>query len=155
MRKINKIYVVIPIVAFAFGLCSSWIYLSKIRKHTQSDFIYVSDNPDPIDYTVGLEKKIIEDGSIGSYTSLSIFYYDTCADHINNGEFLLYALFMANKYELPRSFGDTYEYMFDVTKEYNKNVNNDMVTKNMAMKYLKHGVELMDEGSISIWNNLK
>ncbi|MDH5718860.1 MAG: hypothetical protein OEZ22_14635 [Spirochaetia bacterium] len=73
---------------------------------------------------------IIEKGDIDAYKKLDIAYLEEPFQ----GEFLYYAMIMANKYDHPQAYYDVYLLLVDI---YRKNINDiDENTANLAIEYL-------------------
>ena len=85
-----------------------------------------------------LKKLVKEKGDIDAYDELSLA-------ELPEGEFFLYALYMANKYNYPLAYYDVYYSLVEFCGE--KNV--DENTLNLALYYLKKGAELED------WNCMR
>jgi len=101
-----------------------------------------------------LKKAVLYKGDISAYESLSTAYLD----YSFSEEFLLYAMVMANKYELPQAYFDVFTcltdtYLSDISKI-------DETTANLAISYLikaaekghHQGKEIIEEFSISSSN---
>ena len=97
-------------------------------KNQKEKSINQSDSP-----TQDLKEKIVHTGDIKSYEELSTVYMD-----YRVGEFLPYALIMANKYDYPQAYYDVYESLTLMQSVGKENLNSvDSVTLQIALKYLK------------------
>lgn len=80
-----------------------------------------------------LKEKVIKTGDVQSYEELSTAYMD-----YSIGEFLPYALLMANKYNYPRAYYDVYESLVLMQSVGQGTIDSlDPKTLTMALEYLK------------------
>lgn len=105
------------------------------QKSTSSPADSTANKPDvspnqPSRTQSDLSRSILEKGEKAAYEELYIAYLDNYCPE----EFLLYALIMANKYDYPQAYFDTYLCLVDV---YRSNLSNiDQRTAEMAIDYL-------------------
>jgi TPR repeat protein len=89
-----------------------------------------------------LKELIMLKGDTVAYDELAIAYMDEKYDE----EYLIYSLIMANKYNYPPAYYNVY-YCLTSVFEHHSYAEIDEITKEMAIRYLKRGVELKDAAS--------
>jgi TPR repeat protein len=89
-----------------------------------------------------LKELVLLKGDTVAYDELAIAYMDGKYDE----EYLVYSLIMANKYHYHRAYYKVYYCLISVF-EHHSYREIDEITKEMAISYLKRGVELKDPES--------
>lgn len=115
-------------------------YTFRSYKHKSKEFISMN-NTRPIEE---LKKLVISKGDTTAYYELSIAYLNV--DYYKQ-EYLLYSIVMADKYNYPRAYYDVYHGLTSIFERHHYAGKIDEKTKNLAMKFLKGGVELNDKQS--------
>lgn len=87
-------------------------------------------------------------GDTAAYDELR--YANIASGH--HEEKLVYAIFMANRYNYPPAYFDVYSYLETSSESYGRTM--DKTTKEMAIKYLKKGAELKDCGALGLLSEL-
>lgn len=108
-------------------------------QNNKAEVIITGNNTRPIDK---LKSLVWLKGDTVAYNELDIAYLN----EENEEEYLVYSLYMANKYNYPRAYFYVY-YCLTSIYENRPTGKIDEETKEMALKYLRKGVELGDNNS--------
>lgn len=93
-------------------------------------------------------RQLVLKGDTAAYKELG--YADIESGH--HEEKLIYAIFMANRYNYPPAYFDVYCYLADISESYGRTM--DEKTREMAIRYLKKGVELKDCSALGLLSEL-
>lgn len=96
-----------------------------------------------------LKELVLLKGDTVAYDELAIAFIDEKYDE----EFLIYSMIMANKYNYPRAYYNVY-YCLTSVFEHHSYAEIDKTTKELAIGYLKRGVELKDAVSTKYLGDL-
>jgi hypothetical protein len=123
-------YILILILIFSFAC-----------KHKKEELcsVITFNNTRPIEE---LKQLVLTKGDTVAYDELAIAFMDENFDE----EYLIYSIVMADKYNYPRAYYKVYECLTEVFEHHGSN-QIDEATKELAIKYLKRGVELKDAES--------
>ena len=91
-----------------------------------------------------LKKLVLSNGDTIAYSELRIEYLEV---HYYEEEFLLYSIIMADKYNYPQAYYYVYECLTSIFERHHYAGKIDEKTKELALKYLREGVELNDKQS--------
>ena len=87
-------------------------------------------------------RQLVLKGDTVAYNELEIAYIESG----HSEEKLVYAIFMAHRYNYPPAYFDVYHYLRIVSESYGRTM--DEKTKEMAIRYLKKAVELKNCGAL-------
>jgi hypothetical protein len=121
------------------------IVFSCKRKEVNSTKVYTINDTRPINE---LKKLVLSKGDTVAYNELAIAYLNEDFEE----EYLIYSIVMANKYNYPHAYYRVYDCLTFTFEHYGAVI--DENTKDLAIKYLKRGVELKDPVSIKYLGDL-
>lgn len=110
----------------------AWFLSISIFSFTQEPIIPSSPYGTKEEYV----NKVLENGDVGAYQDL--FFILQKSGHEN--EYLIYSLFMANKYNYPDAFFWVYYHIIKLFD--NNNIEIDEISLKTALEYLNKGVKL-------------
>lgn len=144
MKKI--IYIFLFIFACMEGYHLRMIYEKRMQQERKIERLKAA----VYEYTIPFEKKVIKDGDIYSYQNLSNSYHNVSLG--SQGEMMLYALVMAEKFHFPDAYLDFYtstvrvlalQQLFIEGENIHQYV--DSLTFVQGLSYLRQGAELGNE----------
>jgi TPR repeat protein len=91
-----------------------------------------------------LKNLVLENGDTRAYDALC-YAYDYLQED-NEYEYLIYSMFMANKYNYPPAYLDVYNCLRCASETYGHNI--DEKTKAMALEYLNRAADLGDHNAL-------
>ena len=98
-----------------------------------------------------LKKLVLSKGDTIAYKELRIAYLNV---NYYEEEYLLYSIIMADKYNYPKAYYYVYKCLTSIFEFHNYTGKIDEKTKDLALKYLKEGVELNDGESTHVLSEL-
>jgi cellulose synthase/poly-beta-1,6-N-acetylglucosamine synthase-like glycosyltransferase len=98
-----------------------------------------------------LKKLVLSKGDTIAYKELSIAYLNV---PFYEEEYLLYSIIMADKYKFPKAYFNVYWCLTSIFEFHIYTGKIDEKTKDLALKYLKEGVELNDGESTHVLSEL-
>lgn len=98
-----------------------------------------------------LKKLVLANGDTIAYKELRIAYLNV---NYYEEEFLLYSIIMADKYNYPKAYYYVYMCLTSIFEHHHYTGKMDERTKELALKYLKEGVELNDGESTHVLSEL-
>ena len=104
---------------------------SPQHPNTVSKFMITPDQPES-----ELIQKIIQTGDTAAYNNLSTAYLDHA-----HGDFLVWALLIANKYDYPQAYFDVFVQLSELSPDSNSIDMLDNKTQSMAIEYLRRATD--------------
>jgi len=145
MKTRSYKFIIAILIIFIFilirGISLFYHYHYRYCSIKVGDTITIGNNTRPIDE---LKSLVLFKGDTRAYEELCTAYLNEEYDE----EFLIYSLFMANKYNHPRACYYVYHCLTSIYENHH-NGKIDKETKTLALKYLSKGVELGDPSSLS------
>jgi len=126
----KPLYILLLIIAVSSISCQH-----KKNQHVE---VITMNNTRPIKE---LKELVLLKGDTVAYDELAIAYL---TDKYNE-EYLLYSIFMANKYNYHRAYFQVYNCLTSIYEHHSVEI--DDITKALAIEYLRKGVELNDPES--------
>ena len=131
MKKKYYIFIIIVLLGITY---TAYYYIenSKLKE------VITGNYTRPIEE---LKKLVISKGDTKAYYELQIAYLNV---HYYGEEYLLYSIIMADKYNYPLAYFNVYHCLISILERHSEDGKIDEKTKELALKYLKEGVELND-----------
>lgn len=133
--KMKKIAIAIVLMSLILGI----LVFHYCRRNNERVATITGNNTRPIDE---LKSLVWLKGDTTAYNELYIAYLDEEYDE----EYLVYSLYMANKYNYPPAYFFVYDCLTSIYENHPTG-KIDEKTKKLALSYLKKGVELGDYNS--------